>query len=105
MSGWRGTNSLFGEVGRKRLIDLHRRAKRGGAELVEARGYGARNGVKAFCGCCFFAERGDRLAGVAADADAGIDFDFAEDGNTVSTGGACALTVTEDVHRLSAVRT
>src|SRR4029434_5636062 len=45
------------------------------------------------------------IAVVAADADAGIDFDFAEDGNTVSTGGACALTVTEDVHRLSAVRT
>src|SRR6187397_3157385 len=105
MSGWRSTNSLFGEVGRKRLIDLHRRAKRGGAKLVEARGDRPRNGVKAFCGGRFFAERSDRLAGVAADADAGIDFDFAQDRNTVRTGGPCAFTVTEDVHRLSAVGT
>ncbi len=51
-----------------------------------------------------FAEAGYGFAGVAADADAGIDFDFAEDGNAVADGGFGAFAVAENIYGLAAVR-
>jgi hypothetical protein len=51
-----------------------------------------------------FALGGYWFAGVAADADAGVDFDFAQDWDAVFAGGFRAFAVAENVDGLVAVR-
>src|SRR6202007_2967985 len=79
------------------LVDGDRRAGGGGAKLVETGGDGAGQGVEAAGGGGGFALGGYRLAGVAADADAGINFDFAENRDAVGLGGFCSFAMAEDV--------
>ena len=85
-------------------VDGDGRAGGGGADFGYAGGDGAGQGVKALRAGCGFAEGRDRFARVAADADAGIDFNFAEDGDTVSDGGFGAFAVAENVDGLIAMR-
>src|SRR5258708_31143185 len=86
------------------LVDLNGRPGGGGGDFVEASADGAGDVEHAFCADGVFAEERDGLAGVAADADARIDFDFAEDGDAVGLRGFRAFAVAEDVDRLAAVR-
>src|SRR6266700_5642866 len=85
-------------------VDLNGRAADGAGDFGEARSDGARDAVKALCAGSVFAERGHGLAGVAANANARIDFNFAEHGYAISDGGFRAFTVAKNVHRLPAMR-
>ncbi len=76
----------------------------GGADLGEAGSDGAGQSIEALGAGGGFAESGDGFAGVAADADARINFDFAEDGNAVGDGGFRAFAVAENVDGLVAMR-
>src|SRR5271163_2846110 len=87
------TNSVDGDGG----------AGRSGADFGDAGGDGAGQGVEALGGWRGFALACHWFAGVATDADPGVDFDFAEDGDAVSDGGFCAFAVAEDVDGLVAV--
>src|SRR5713101_5391996 len=94
-------------TGKKKLetsVDLNGRAADGAGDFGEARSDGAREAVKALCAGSVFAERGHGLAGVAANANARIDFNFAENGYAIGDGGFRAFAVAEDVNRLAAVR-
>jgi hypothetical protein len=71
--------------------------------LVQAVGNGSGYVVEALCAYGVFALQGYGLAGVAAYADARVDFDFAEDGDAVGLRGFCAFAVAEDVDRLGTV--
>ncbi len=96
-------NDFFsGAMTRSVYRDL--RALGGRAEFGEPRCEGVRQGVEAARGSGVFALRCDGLAGIATDADARIDFDFAEDGHAVSDRGFRAFAVAEDVDGLVAVR-
>src|SRR6202521_2956114 len=92
------------EKKRKASVDLDGGAGGGGAEFGEARDDCASDIVEAFSAGSVFAERSYGLPGVAADADDGIDFDFAEDGDAGAQGGFCAFAVAENIERLAAVR-
>src|ERR1700730_8631103 len=59
--------------------------------------------VEAFCDGGVFALGGYWFASVAADADARVDFDFAQDWDAVFAGGLGAFAVAEDVDGLVAV--
>src|SRR5438445_11263032 len=83
-------------------VDLDLGTGGGACQLIEAGGYGSGQVVNAFCAEGAFAEQRYGFAGVAADANAGIDFDFAEDGDAVGLRGFCAFAVTEDVDGLGA---
>ncbi len=83
------------------LVDLDGGGGGGGGDFVEAGGDGAGDVEYAFCADSVFAEERDGLAGVAADADARIDFDFAEDRDAVGLRGFCAFAVAEDVDSVS----
>src|SRR6266446_639485 len=96
-----GTARDFGLL--QDLIDLDGRGGGCGGDCIEARPDGAGEVEHTFCAEGIFAEQRDGFAGVAADADAGIDFDFAEDGNAVGLRGFCAFAVAEDVDGLAAV--
>src|SRR5260370_34574588 len=61
-------------------VDLNGRAADGAGNFGEAVGHGARDAVEALRGGAIFAEGRNGLAGIAANADARIDFNFAEDG-------------------------
>src|SRR3981081_992122 len=87
------------------LVDLDLGAGGGAGQLVQAGDYGAGQVVHGFCAEGAFAQEGYGFAGVAAYADAGIDFDFAEDGDAVGLRGFCAFAVAEDVDGLGAVGT
>jgi hypothetical protein len=59
--------------------------------------------VETFCYWRVFALGGYWFAGVAADADAGVDFDFAQDWDAVFAGGLGTSAVAEDVDGLVAM--
>src|SRR6202521_6212941 len=75
------------EKKRKASVDLDGGAGGGGAECGEARDDCASDIVEAFSAGSVFAERSYGLPGVAAEADDGIDFDFAEAGAASGQGG------------------
>src|SRR6266566_736820 len=85
-------------------VDLNGRAADGAGNFGQAVGDGARNIVKALRAGAIFAEGRHGFAGVAANADARIDFNFAENGHAIGNRGFRAFAVAEDVHRLAAVR-
>src|SRR5579859_5378135 len=87
-----------------RSVDLDGWTLGGGGDLGEAGSDGAGEGVEALRSGSGFAEGSDGFAGVPADADARIDFDFAEDGNAVGDGGFGAFAVAENVDGLVAMR-
>src|SRR5579859_2059141 len=87
-----------------RSVDLDGGTLGGGGDLGEAGSDGAGEGVEALRSGSGFAEGSDGFAGVPADADARIDFDFAEDGNAVGDGGFCAFAVAENIDGLVAMR-
>src|SRR5262244_1151865 len=86
------------------LVNLDRRAQGGGTEFLKPGRNGTGDGKETLGSGSVFAQGSDRFARVAADADTRIDFDLTEDRNAVGAGGAGAFAVTEDVHRLAAVR-
>jgi hypothetical protein len=59
--------------------------------------------VQTFCDGGVFALGGYGFAGVAAYANAGVDFDFAQDGHAVFPGGFGPFAVAEDVDGFLAV--
>jgi len=83
---------------------LDRRAQGRGTEFLKPGRDGTGHGEETFGSGCVFAKGSDGLARVAADADTRIDFDLTEHRNAVGAGGTGAFAVTEDVHRLAAVR-
>ncbi len=72
--------------------------------MGQAVGDGAGQGVEALGAGGGFAQAGDGFAGVAADADARVNFDFAEHGYAVSDGGFRAFAVAENINGLVAMR-
>lgn len=84
-------------------IDLDVGAGGGGADFGQASGDGVGEGVEALRAGGGFALACDWFAGVAADADAGVDFDFAEDWDAVGDSGLCAFAVPENIYGLVAV--
>src|SRR5260370_33947555 len=85
-------------------VDLNGRAADGAGDFGEAIGDGARDIVKTLRAGAMFAERGHGFAGVAANANARIDFNFAEHGYAIGDGGFRSFAVAKNVHRLAAVR-
>src|SRR6266478_1655335 len=85
-------------------VDLNGRAADGAGDFGEAVGHGARDAVKALRAGTAFAECGHGFAGVAANADARIDFNFAEHGDAIGKRGFRAFTVAKNVHGLAAMR-
>src|ERR1700746_4094856 len=64
----------------------------------------AGHGEDAFAAGGVFAERGHGLAAVAADADLGVDFNFAEEWDAEELGHTAAFAVAEDVDAAIAMR-
>src|SRR5713101_1487678 len=91
------------EKKREASIDLDRWAAGAPSNFRQARDYGARDIVETLRTCGVFAESRHRLAGIATDANARIDFNFAKDGHAVGQRGFRAFAVAKDVQRLAAV--
>src|SRR5713101_2386635 len=104
MSAVRGNARLLSQFDGRSLVNLHGRTKRRRSKLRKARDDGVRDAVQTFRRGCVFAERSDGLPGIAADANARINFNFAEHRHSVSMRGLRAFAVPENIHRLSAVR-
>src|SRR5437867_3756483 len=82
-------------------VDLNRGAG-GCAHFSEAIHDSTRDGVQTLRASALFAERGNRLAGIAADSNARIDFNFAQHGYAVSKRGFRAFAVAKNINRLAA---
>src|SRR5258706_10597000 len=74
------------EKNREASVDLNRGAG-GCAHFSEAIHDSTRQGVQTFRARALFAERGNRLARIATDSNARIDFNFAQHWHTVSQRG------------------
>src|SRR6266404_5717115 len=92
------------EKKREASVDLNRGAG-GCADFSEAIHDSTRQGVQTFRASALFAECGDGFAGIAADSNARIDFNFAQHRHAVSKRGLRAFAVAENINRLAAVRT
>src|SRR6266446_2171416 len=88
---------------REASVDLNRGTS-GCAHFSEAIHNSTRHGVQTFRASALFAKRGNRLAGIAADSNARINFNFAQHGHTVSQRGFRAFAVAKNINRLAAVR-
>src|SRR5205814_10432771 len=72
---------------RTKSVNRYRRCAAGGFQFFDTGSDGARNLVEALRSGASFARCSDGFSGIAADADARIDFDFAENGHAVCYGG------------------
>src|SRR2546430_1292777 len=86
------------------LVDLDRRAAGSAGDFGEAMSDGARDSIQALCARASFTKGRDRLAGIAANADARINFNFAKHGHAIGDGGFRAFAVAENVDGLAALR-
>src|SRR2546428_8104552 len=92
------------EKKRKVSIDLNRWAASRASNFLQSRHYRPRDTVETLRARALFAQRRHRLAGISADANARIDFHFAQHRDAISDRGLRALAVAKNVHRLAAVR-
>src|SRR6266849_7964376 len=95
--------SLTEEKKREASVDLNR-GTGGCAHFSEAIHDSTRQGVQTLRTRSLFAERGNRLAGIAADSNPRINFNFAQHGHTVSQRGCRAFAVAKNINRLAAGR-
>src|SRR4029077_12323510 len=93
---WYGSRLALRFLQSRNSGDFDEGAGGGGVDGGEARGDVARDGVEGFRARGGFGERGDGLAGVAADADLRVNLDFAEEGHAEGLGHVLAFAVAED---------
>src|SRR5712691_11982046 len=86
------------------LQDLDHGGLRRLVYLLQARRHLPGHGVDALCAGSVFAQRRDRLPGVAADPDLRVNFNFAQEGHTEKLRHALPLPVAEEVNLTLAVR-